>query len=216
MGNIRISFQVVTNFDRYISRSVCRKFRETFEKKNTPFHVLLPPSWPARPRRPPTRDRDRTRECQGLTGRLTAGRSGTALASALTHVRILEGFMVEYGRRNRALAPIPHDKTSIRRIRTAQDHAQSLMGFRDLSTRTSKYHAPLHAQPIARASRPRSSPRPPRPTSHTRACEARVRRLDDARLEVERANRPVARLSSARSAARASVASGFRAHSAHR
>ena len=79
-------------------------------------------------------------------------------------------------RDNCMLTLIPLNRTSIRRVRPAQDHAQSRTESRDMSTRTSKYHAPLNAPSRSRASRPRSSLRRPTRTSRTPSC--RVRALD--------------------------------------
>ena len=76
-------------------------------------------------------------------------------------------------RDNCMLTLIPLNRTSIRRVRPAQDHAQSRTESRDMSTRTSKYHAPLNAPSRSRASRPRSSLRRTTPTSHTSPCAAR-------------------------------------------
>ena len=46
---------------------------------------------------------------------------------------------------NRALAPIPRDRTYIRRVRTAQDHVQNPKWSRDMSTLTSQNGTP-HAR----------------------------------------------------------------------
>ena len=112
--------------------------------------------------------------------------------------------MVGYESQNRALAPILHNRTSITHVRTAQDHFQSLKGSRDVSAPTWKKSA-LEAPNRLRACRDRA----PRHARHApRAAHPCVQRewgLSIApwmvhRLEGQRANGPVTRASSTRSA----------------
>ena len=92
--------------------------------------------------------------------------------------RWLEGVLVRYGSRRCAPAPIPCHRTSIRHVRTAQDHSQRLAGSREPSTRTSHFFTRQQHPLIARASRPRSSARRPTRACRTSPCAARRVRLD--------------------------------------
>ena len=90
----------------------------------------------------------------------------------------LEGVLVRYGSRRCTPAPIPRHRTSIRHVRTAQDHSQRLTGSREPSARTSHFLTHQQHPLVARASRPRSSARRPTRACRTSPCAARRVRHD--------------------------------------
>ena len=58
--------------------------------------------------------------------------------------------MVKLRSQNYALSPIPHDRTPIARVRTAQDHSQSLTGSQDMSAYACIFFTRISAaKPIA-------------------------------------------------------------------